>query len=160
MSDIKVALSTTKHMLRTEEGLNKIQALHVPVCSAQFFSGMFLGTGRDAEIMESSLAQTCMSMTKEVAVDSEKRTVFVAEDLKSIDTYLVEYTDSVKGEYSDDFFKRWDETHTMLFEFTALNWADKSGTTKVVFSIKGCWIQDRWINIDVLASPTLHMISE
>jgi len=158
MSDIGVSLSTTKHMLSTKEGLNQIQALHVPVCSVQFLCGMLLGSNREAEIMEASMAQMCMSMTKEVAVDSEKRTVFVAEDLKDIETYLIEYTDSVKGEYADDFFKRWDETHSMLLEFTAFNWGNKSGATKAIFSIKGCWILDRWINIDILASPTLNIL--
>lgn len=158
MSDINVALTTTGHTVAVQDAsefLKVTKDADIPVCVANIGLGMF-GFGINAEQFELRWAQICIEMAKTVQVDVEKKTVFVGEDPTDTNTGLVEYTELGQGLCASDFFRRWNETHTMVFEFSALNLKGDP-----LFAIKGIWMQDHWHDeLTILSGETLHILSK
>ena len=160
MSDIHVALTTTGHTVvmqdASEEFLKVTKDADIPVCVANIGLGMF-GFGINAEQFELRWAQICIEMAKTVQIDTKKKTVFVGKDPTDTDTGLVEYTELGQNNIcADDFFRRWNETHTMVFEFSAFNLNGESR-----FAIKGLWMRDHWHGeLTILSGETLHVLSK
>jgi hypothetical protein len=159
MSDINVMLSTTKFTMAAESPAGEpispgmLGLLNMPVCLADMAMAFF---GYDnVEKEELKLANLCQAMAKTVVVDSKKRTVFIGEDPIKPGTDLVDYEDSVDGECSNEFFKRWEETQEMFFQFT-LN--DIKGVSR--FCIKGIWSKGKWAHLEIQGTPSITGVSE
>jgi len=159
MSDINVMLSTTKFTLAAETPTGDpispgmLGLLNMPVCLADMAMAL-LGFG-NVEAEELKLANLCQAMAKIVVVDSKKRTVFIGEDPRKPNTDLVDYEDIVRGECSNEFFRRWEETQEMFFQFT-LN--DIKGVSR--FCIRGIWSKGKWAHLEIKGTPTITGISE
>jgi hypothetical protein len=150
--NIDVMLSTTKYTLKSDI-LELMKLSDIPVCVAEMGLGMF-GFSTSLEPLEHHMANICMGMAKTVHVDSKTGYVFIGEDPAIPDTGLVEYTDDVHKPQSDNFFKRWDELHVMLFEFSVFS---QNGEAR--FVIKGLWDKTKWHFIEVIADQTIKTIS-
>jgi hypothetical protein len=152
-------LSATKFTIAvkspTGEALNPdtMEILNMPVCLANMSMAFFGWNNVERE--ELNLAKICQAMAQIVVVDSEKRTVYIGESLIGPQTSLIEYTDVNGGECSKEFFRRWDETHEMFFEFTLL---DGKGDSR--FCVRGLWSKGKWAHLGMRGTPTLTGISE
>jgi len=152
MSDINVMLSTTGHTVAADMHVNQLRESNIPVCLADMSMAVF-GFAGDLEPFEHRMAEMSKGMAKTVVVDSKARTVFIGVDPHILESGLVEYTDDVKSVVVDDFFKRWDETHMMIFEFTIFGKPDKER-----FVIKGLWEKDHWYALEITASQNIKVL--
>lgn len=157
MDDIQVALTTTKHVVvlqnASEVLLNSTRDADIPVCVANTALGMY-GPSSDVEEFELRGAQICVKMAKITQIISDKKTVFIGEDPSDLETALVDYTEQGNSVCANDFFKRWDETHSLLFEFSVF---DLMGVSR--FSVKGIWAEGCWQRkLTITSNETLHIV--
>lgn len=152
MSDINVALTTTKHIVVSDKPVPGLKETNTPICTANMGMGMF-GFSSDLEREESNLANICFKMAKQVFIDSEKKYVFIGKDPQDPETALVEYTEEDSHIYAEEFFKQWDTLRTMLFEFTLF---DMEGNAR--FTIKGLWDNDKWFSLEIRTKPSLTIL--
>jgi hypothetical protein len=137
--DIKVSLTTSKFSPYS------IDSNETPQQHQHFVSG----NSEYAEHVTSSIAK---EMTKEVYVDSSRNYIFVGEDHNIEQTGIVVYSPLNLNGYETEFFKRWNEIKTLMFEYQVFG-VDK----KDIFIIKGLWIQDHWKFLDVFPSSRIHI---
>lgn len=156
MSDIKVALSSTGHVLQIDgppELTNLIKEQNYPVCVADLGMGIFGPSRRGQEQEEHQISQMCMAMAKKVFIDREKKYVFIGEDPKIPETGLIEYTSDVDGPCSDSFFRQWDLLKSLFMEFNVI------GMKEPLFSLRGLWVVDEWKYLDIFPRSNITIIS-
>lgn len=154
MSNINVALSTTKHILAIDKGSpDDVQKMNTPVCSANIYIGL-MGYGPQLEREEARLAELCKRMAKQVFIDPVKKYLFVGEDPRILETGLVEYTEKESHQYATDFFEQWEKYHAMLFEFVVL---DMDGKTR--FALKGLWWENKWFKLEINTKPSVKILT-
>lgn len=155
MSNISVYLSSTKHLVLSDKFPELFIRTDIPVCAVGFSMMLFGSTPHEREDFENQWSQTSLNMAKYVVIDSKKRTLYIGDNKQGENnTGLVEYeapTDS--GIYSNDFFKRWEETKILLFEYTVFD-VKKSP----LFCLKGLWGQDRWQKLDITPRNNIQII--
>jgi hypothetical protein len=85
-----------------------------------------------------------MEMSKHVEIDVDKRTIIIYGKNKNDDA-IVLYEDLKRDDHSDEFFKRWTETQSLIFEFQVHNLKNVA-----VFAIRGLWLDNKWFGIKVV----------
>lgn len=150
MSNINVALSTTGFMAVSDGDIQMFREMNVPVCIAEMGMGIF---GAGMEQLEHQMAESAKSLAKTVVVNSQTGTVFIGEDPTVEDSGLVVFQEEVYSPMAKSFFERWEELHTMIFEFHVLGLEGKPR-----YAIRGLWENDGWRNLEIVASPKIHVI--
>lgn len=136
-SDVKVYLSTTRHLVSL--GQSNLRDLNVPVCS------VITTLDRPAKrVDKKALKRICLEMAMCVYVNAEKQYVFVGENSRDPDSSLLEYTEDGDNKFGDDFFKRWNEILRMVFEFNVYD-----NKKRYLFSLKGQWDINRWYSLKI-----------
>lgn len=145
--NVFVVLSASKFNLHSDsEELNNI---NVPLCIVT----MLLDIHKtNIEKIEHETALKCIDMSKNVDVNVDKRTVVIYGKNKEDDA-LVIYEDLKRNEHSNEFFKRWIETKTLLFEFQVHN-ADNVD----VFAIRGLWTNNAWFGLKITPFSNAEII--
>lgn len=151
MSNINVALSTTGFMASSDGDIQKFREMNVPVCIAEMGLGIF---GSGMEQLEHQMAESAKSLAKTVSIDSQAGTVFIGEDPSVEDSGLVVFQEGLYSPMAKAFFERWDQSHMLLFEFHVLGLEGKPR-----YAIRGLWENDGWSNLEIVASPKIHVIS-
>lgn len=155
MSDIKVALSSTKHIVKMEgpeELTALIQEKDFPICTADMGMELY-GWGKDLEREELHIAEMCKDMAKTVFVDLKTRYVFVGENPADPETGLIEYTDNVNGHCSDSFFQQWGLLNSMFLEFNVVS------IKGPMFTLRGLWIIDSWKFLDIFTHANITVVT-
>jgi len=136
--NIFVILSASKFNLHPDS--MDLNFANIPLCIVKMLFGIHK---TNTEQAEHEISLKCMDMSKNVDVDVDKKTVIIYGENKEHDA-LVIYESLQDNEYSNEFFKRWIETKTLLFEFQVrdLNNVD-------IFSIRGLWTNNKWFNRQV-----------
>jgi hypothetical protein len=147
MSNISVALTTTKFMIGREDSSTD---MNVPICIAELGMGIF---GGNTEQMEHLFAEVCRKNAKIVDIHPDKKTIFIGMDPSIEETGLITYTEERNSEYSIEFFKRWSELHCMIFEFQMLDLKNEP-----LFALQGIWRNDHWEKLDVKPRGSMHVI--
>jgi len=158
MSDIKVVLTTTKHIVRANlapEDLIKYRDCNIPMCVAEMNMSLF-GFGSKLERQELNFAQLCMNMCKVIQIDSKARHVFIGEDPLEITTGLIEYTDDIRDHKTDDFFSQWEKLNTLLMEYQVNDPVKKDS----IFCVKGLWLKSFWHQLEILPGGKTLVIPE
>jgi hypothetical protein len=151
--NIAVMISTTRYTLQSDLPIEFMRNSDLPVCVVEMGIGMF-GFSTSLEPYELHMANECMKMAKTVHIDSKTGYVFIGEDPANPETGLVEYTDDVHKPQTENFFKRWDELHMMIFEFTVFG---QSGQAR--FAIKGFWDKTKWHSLEIIADQTIKTVT-
>jgi hypothetical protein len=154
MSDISVALSSTKHLIKIEGSMELTMLLREkdwPICVAEM--GMFMYGFGSLEREELGMAQMCKDMAKVVHVDSARRYVFVGENPDIPETGLIEYTDDRLGDCSKSFFEQWDLLKCLFLEFSV------QGAKGPMFCIKGFWDSGSWKFLDIYPRSQISIIT-
>jgi hypothetical protein len=151
--DIRASLTTSKFSLYSiDVGFNHTAfvKMNLPICVAEshLISLYNEKIEHDASIM-------AKEMVKEIFVDSSKKYFFIGEDHNNEMTALICYSVEHNGLYEQEFFKRWDEIRSLLFEFQVFG---KNGED--IFVIKGLWLKDKWHFLDVFPSSKLHIAKD
>lgn len=145
--DIIVALSSTKFSNSNDE---RIISMDVPVCIAVMKLDII---SQDLERTEQKISEIYKEMAKTVAIDPEKKIVFIGEDPSNEKTGLIIYQDKKQTKYTDSFFKRWQDTGMLLLECQVSNTEEKD-----VFCIKGIWSDEKWDHLEVYPTSTIHVV--
>lgn len=135
----------------SEEKETEFWKANIPVCIAEMGLMMY-NFGHDAEAFEHSFAQSAKSMVKAVAIYPDKRTIFIGEDPRVLETAMVDYTNNQKNKYADAFFQRWIETKHMIYQHHFIGNENKS-----LFSLIGIWVVDRWQYLEIKPKGTIHI---
>lgn len=153
--NIKVSLTTSKFSpyrvdtQQTEQEYQSFVELNIPVCVSEYLLQVDMQNKEYAEHIVSNLAK---EMAKEVYVDSSNKCVFIGEDHNKEITGIVVYSVFNLNKYEIEFFKRWDETKTMLFEHQV-----KDFNNQEIFILKGLWLKDKWKYLEILPSSRIHI---
>lgn len=139
MSNIIVSLTTTKYVVDSDGPVESLYKMDFPVCAASVCIGAFASASQK-ESLENFFANACKTMAKEVIVDTKTKTVLIGDE----GDWLVEYTTEKVSEFEQHFFQRWDQTHSLLFEFTAVDFKNEP-----IFCIKGIWAGNEWSHLDI-----------
>jgi len=156
MSGIDVALSTTRHLAAfggPPEMAEQFMRVNLPCCIARIGLGLF---GSGMEELEHRMAEISKNMAKLVHVDVVKKLVFIGENPEDEETGLVWYEEKNETNYTRDFFQRWRETETLLFEFHHLDM--NGGGSR--FVIKGLWTGGKWEHLDIISSPKIEVLND
>lgn len=146
MSGITVTLTTTKYSIASDDESIGLQTLDYPICVADFYM-ISTSSQSERERFEHQWSQIAQTMAKIVVIDSEKNSIYIGDQPVCSDNALVEYSIEQKNKYEEHFFKRWQQTEKMLFEFTVKS---ENGT---LFSLNGLWLKDKWF-VPVEINPT------
>jgi len=143
MSNVTVALTTTRHIVDQEESDADIVRQNIPICVA----AMSVGLIGDVEHMEMATSQALLGSCKVVHVDSGRRSIFIGEDPDQPESGILEYTEErPDNQMAADFFTRWDVTHQMVLEFQVWNYSiEERKSTDIRFALMGYWAADRWL---------------
>ena len=117
-ADIQVALTTSKYILDSSipEILDQAVEENLPICVSEFnlsAAGMDI-RGEKAEL---DAANLLMKMMQNVYISSPGKTVRIGIRPDVAETLAVDYYQEKDTVPSVEFFKRWDETHYLIFEF-------------------------------------------
>lgn len=157
MSEISVSLSSTEHILAIKgsspQFLSAARRQNYPLCIAQMCLGLF-GWGPDLEYQEHVMANLCKSMAKTVHVNSKNQYVFIGRDPNTPDSGLIEYTENSPNPSSNSFFSQWDNLHSLVMEFNVVGMK-----LEPLFCIKGLWVIDKWVNLDVYTKSSITVVS-
>jgi len=149
MSEISVALTSTRFLIATEyEFPDEIRYGNIPVCIAEMGIHSF---GGPDEQFEHIISQSCLSMAKTIKINPENKSVFVGLNPDDENTGLVVYQEQGNSDCAKEFFSRWKETKTMIFEFGVAGKA-------MSFAINGLWKDDGWQSIEVGSEQKWHAI--
>ena len=100
------------------------------------------------------MAKLCYDMAKEVYIDPDEMYVYIGENHNIPQSSIVEYTEHDPHEYATDFFKQWEKTRMLVFEFVLYN-----AIKRAVFSLKGLWDRDKWHALRIhKGNPSLNVL--
>ena len=147
MMDLAVALTSTKYALVTEEGDNTLEIEMIlqdaPVCVAE----MYLEVEDVTEDLVKNISTNISTAIDAVEIDSDLKTVFIGSDPLDETTGLVVYQQVNPGKQALSFFERWEETHTLIFEFCVKR-KDKTGKNLgPIASVRGIRVGEVWKDI-------------
>lgn len=149
--NINVALTTTKHILATDDGSpEELQKLNTPICTARMRIPM-------AEMDEERMAKVCLDMAKEVYIDTKKMFVYVGKNHDKPESSLIEYIETSPHEYAEDFFSQWEKLKMLMIEFVVVGIDNKP-----IFILKGLWDRDKWYSLQIQrgGSPSLSVLKK
>jgi hypothetical protein len=153
MADLIVALTTTEFVSITEGGDTPTEidlfTYNIPVCVAEMVMDFppILPNGYLFRI-HSALTSNIDC----IDINSNLGTVFIGKDKNEETTGLIVYQDIKNTPPTRAFFKRWDETETLMMQYTIFN-----RFNKVVCCVRGYWAKGSWIKLSVIPEPTIHI---
>lgn len=157
MLDAKVALATTEHVLITEDGDNEMEInlilQNTPVLVSE--TNMYF-----PEITPDLMSRIHHSLTTGmdvVDINSNLMSVFIGEDPEKEETGMVIYQEFSDNPTIKDFFRRWDETHTLIFEFTLRRVGANQEDLGVIACSRGIRVGDKWVKLEIIKEPTIHV---
>jgi len=159
MLDAKVALATTEHVLITEGGDNELEInliiQNTPVIVAE--TSMYL-----PEITPELLSRIHYSLTTgiDVEINSNLMSVFIGVDPEMEETGLVMYQEFSDHPTIKAFFQRWDESHTLFFEFTLRRIGALQEDLGVIACVSGIRKDNIWIKLELLKEPIICIKEE
>jgi len=160
MLDISVALTTTEYSFITEGGDNQMEIdlilQNVPVLVAE--TSMYFSSIPDD--LRKQIHNAISTKVDTVDINSNLRTVFIGEDIEREETGLVLYQDLKQSPRADAFFKRWNEIHTLIYEYTIKS-IDISGKENgIIACVRGVRVGSTWIRLEIVDEPNLHIKEE
>jgi hypothetical protein len=160
MIDAKVALATTEHVLITEGGDNEMEInlilQNTPVLVSE--TDMYF-----PEITPDLMSRIHHSLTTGmdvVDINSNLMSVFIGIDPEVEETGMVMYQEFSDNPTIKAFFQRWDETHTLIFEFTLNRVSATRENLGVLACVKGVRVGDKWVRLGIVKEPTIHIKEE
>jgi hypothetical protein len=151
MSDINVALTTTRYIVQSDTDFPKFE---IPICVATVGLGMLGFSPHEFEREEHNFSQICMNMAKIVHIDIEKQWVFIGEVPTDVETGLIDYTELRKTNFTQSFFQCWERLRTIYMEFQLFNPLAKN---KYLFVLNGIWDKNHWVHKNIIPEPRLHI---
>ena len=142
---LTVYLSTTKFSVADNEGLS---SMNVPICVAQIGIIRIGFSLQEKEVYEHKFSVLCEKMAEFVKIDTKLKTVKIFD----AESFLIDYQEEKDTEYSEEFFKRWEETHILLFEFQVYSLKEN------LFTLKGLWDTNQWRFLEI--KPTNKIVIE
>jgi hypothetical protein len=156
-SDIQVALTTTEYSFVTQDGDNKMEIdliiKNIPVLVAESF--MYLTELPDE--LKRRINTAISTKLDVVDINSNLRTVFIGEDSTREETGLVLYQDLKCSPQTDAFFKRWDETGTLIYEYTIIRIDLTGNKIGIIACIRGVRVHNNWVRLEIVDEPNLHI---
>jgi len=153
IDDIYVALSTTAFTILSnfgEKESQEIREMEVPICSVMMSTQLFEGKS----IMQKAFMMAdAKDMAETISIDHDKQSVYIGKSSLEETDALVDYTHKGGGKPPKEFFKRWKEKQTLMFEFDVLNYKKEN-----VFCIRGLWILDGWAHLDIAQKANLKIV--
>jgi len=154
-NNITVILSATKFCPSD----TNMQADNIPICIVQMGIAIFGFNEIERKKYLRHLAETAKKMAGLVKINSELRTVIIKEyeNSENGEEILVEYRSKRPKlhVYEHEFFSRWDECHTLSFEYQVSD----IKTSKDIFAVRGFWTDDRWHDLDIYPS-TVYAVQD
>lgn len=165
MSDITVFLTTSKFAESSNPHFSDdFKISEVPICVGQMGLGMF-GFGHELESFENMNSKVMLEMAQIVEVDPEKHTVFIGLVQNGERIGLLEYDAEPNSITNQEFFRRWKETQTMLFEFVVYSMSveqikkpEGQRKTEVRWAVRGLWHEGKWEKIGIFPSNNLFPV--
>lgn len=165
MSNITVFLTTSKFSESTDpQFLGDFKTSEIPICVGQMGLGMF-GFGAELESFENMHSKVMLEMAQIVEVDPEKHTVFIGLVQDGERVGLLEYEAEPSGVTNQEFFRRWKETQTMLFEFVVYSMSieqiknpEGQRNPEVRWAVRGLWHDGKWKEIGIFPSNNLFPV--
>ena len=145
MSDLTVVLTTSKFSQFPGIFPDNIQILNVPICMSSFNLLFFGSTVGFTE----QFAEICKSMAKKVEIDSKTKSLWIYDTTK--EEGLVCYQEFANTCYTQDFFKRWETTQFLLFEFQVF------GIKSTLFVLRGLWEKDHWSFLEIARTAKFRL---
>jgi hypothetical protein len=154
--DLRVSLTTSKFSRPSEEqdlkDHNEFVALNLPICVTENYLGMVI-TPLMREKVELVIAESLKKMAKTIYVDAAKNYIFVGEDPEIEETGLIVYSVANPGNYEKEFFRRFQEVHSLLMEYQVLDQENKH-----IVSLKSMWVKSKWQFLDWIPIAKLSIL--
>jgi hypothetical protein len=155
--DISVALTTTEYSFITDGGDNQMEIdlilQNVPVLVAE--TSMYFSSISDD--LKKQIHNAISTKVDTVDINSNLRTVFIGENIEKEETGLVLYQDLKHSPRADAFFKRWDEIHTLLYEYTIKS-IDLTGKENgIIACVRGVRAGNTWVRLEIVDEPNIHI---
>jgi len=151
---IEVALTTTGYIniSGSENSPNEIELLilDIPVCVVNI-SAMLLNIN---DTLRSIINESLLSSFNVVHIETFGKNVFIGNDPDIEETGMVIYHEESCNPQSEGFFKRWEETETLLFEFSILS---LSTPVRLVTCLSGLWAHGSWKNLKIVKTPRISI---
>jgi hypothetical protein len=155
MGNIMVYLTTTKFCVASDivfDNFKTVNSLDIPVCSVQSSLLAFGCSKSEDEVFENDMFKICKEMAKFVIV--KEKSIYIGDDPNAkTDTGLVEYEVDKWSNFSVQFFKRWNQTRTLLFEFVLYN-----NFNEVRGCLKGFWNLNSWKSLEIFPTNCVTII--
>jgi hypothetical protein len=158
MADLVVALTTTEYTYISEKGNNQLEVDiiidNLPVCIAEL--ELFIPNISDCYTKH--IQKVLLESKSPVFIDEDIRKIFIGENSTFEEKGLLSYTDYDLSPQSTQFFKRWEETETLLFEYTIKRIDHTGKDIGTIACVSGMWSQDTWKRFDIVEKPvfTIH----
>lgn len=101
-----------------------------------------------------------ISSVEKVYISSDIRRVFIGQDPDNEETGLVSYDDYDETEATNNFFRRWDETQSLIFEYTAIGINDKGKDIGIIACASGFYSQEIWKDLKLIPEPMITIREE
>jgi hypothetical protein len=158
MIDAKISLTTTAHTIITEGGNNESEinlvVKNIPVIAV--WSSLRIPLMTD-EIRE-NICKNLYTGIDAVEINSNLRKVFIGSDHAKEETGLVVYQDFMETSRINDFFRRWDETNSFIFEYTLRRLGTFDEDLGVIGCLRGLWINNCWVKMELTNQPHLQIV--
>ena len=156
MTKITVSLTTTKFAYTTDVQdklqQHQLQQSNLPICYVESFWNIF--SSSSPEQLEHEMSLACKNMVKDLQVNSHLKTVMIGVNLRNPTTLLVEYQQNEEQQFSTEFFKRFDDTKTLILQFVFFN------NEKIVFTLRALWVHDKWTFCDIFSSSNMTILTD
>lgn len=157
MIDAKVALTTTEYALVTEGGNNEQEInlilKNIPIIVVESSLRIPLIT----DDIREKICQNLSTGVDAIEINSNLRTVFIGSDPEIEETGLVIYQDFKETDRTNAFFQRWDETNSLIFEYTLRRSGILNEDLGVIGCLRGLRVGDHWTKLELTNEPTLHI---
>lgn len=156
-ADFKVALTTSSYTVITDGGDNTteidLMIEDVPACVCELKADFPIRVSLKYKIR---LKQTLLSYLKVLEINSDLRSIFIGLDPEDDLTSLVEHHSFESTPRTDNFFKRWDEAHILMFQYTIRREQDDC----VIVCMRTIYKNDQWQGTIFIKKPTLTVVSK
>lgn len=159
LDDLAVAISTSGRSIIqegeiTDTFLNLVIG-DIPVVVAEF--RMYLPKV-DKELKD-NIDSVLMNINT-VYVNSDIRKVFIGQDINIDDTALVLYYSDEDTEAHNKFFKRWEETETLIFEYSLIRINGDGKDKGIISCVSGLYSKGKWVRLKIISEPIITIKEE
>jgi hypothetical protein len=160
LMDTSVALTTTEYSFITESGDNQREIdlilQNVPVLVAEtsvYFSSL-------PDDLRGHVRNIISTGIDTVDINSNLRTIFIGKDIEREETGLILYQELKHSPMVNAFFKRWDEIHTLLYEYTVRSIDIFGKENGIIACVRGVRVDDSWVILEIINEPSIHIKEE